>query len=238
MNSSIADSLAITVGKRGGIEFPAEILEFSIDQFLDEGILKDIPFVGWIAKGLSIGMTISDRILYHKILRFLYALNVIQSEATNKFSERIESDSDYRRKVGEHLLLVLDKMDAFDKANLLAIVFDHLLTRDIEHAQFIDLAHVLDRSSLADLKALDVPDSQRIKFNSAGLAAASGILEYGISEPSPGQDLPELGTRLSSFGRDLRDMFRGRFRTRAKDERTQRKKFQELFFQDEIPSTN
>lgn len=238
MNESIADNLVITVAKTGGLELPAEILEFSIDQAIDEGILKDIPFVGWIAKGFSVGMNISDRILHHKILRFLFALEAANEGDLRKFRTKVDADPEFRRKIGEHLVLMLDKVDAFDKANLLAVVFDHFLTGDIEHEHFIDLAHVIDRSTLADLRALGVPDNQRMTFTSTGLAAASGILEFGIAEPEVAEELPQLGARLSRFGRDLRDVFLGRYRTRAEDEKKQRERLWSLFSDQGPQKTN
>ncbi|MES2594169.1 MAG: hypothetical protein V4662_02480 [Verrucomicrobiota bacterium] len=228
MDSSISDNLAVAAAKAGGIELSADILEFSVDQVLDEGILKDIPFVGWIAKGFAIGLTISDRILYHKILRFLLALKSVENTERIEFRNKVDSDPSFRRKVGEHLVVMLDKMDAFDKSYLLAIAFDHFMTEDITHDHFVDLAHIIDRALLADLKTLGVPDNQRMAFSSTGLAASSGILEFGISEPEAGTDLPQLGTRISQYGRDLRDMFLGRFRTRAADQKAAKERMLNL----------
>lgn len=229
MKNSVSDNLALTVAKTGALELPAEILEFSIDQALDDGLLKDIPFVGWIVKGVSVGIAISDRILYHKILRFLFALQDTAKSDREKFRRKIEGDPDFRKSVGEHLVIMLDKIDSFEKANFLAITFDHCLTGDIEHGHFIDLAHIIDRALLSDLKAIVVPDSQRITFSSISLAAASGILEYGISKPEAGDELPDIGTRLTKHGRDLRDMFLGRYRTREEDEKKRRDEIRARF---------
>jgi hypothetical protein len=229
MKSNVSDNLALTVAKAGAIELPAEILEFSIDQALDDGILKDIPFVGWIAKAVSAGMAISDKILYHKILRFVFSIERFAKSDRDQFRSKIEHDPVYRRKVGEHLIIMLDKVDSLEKAHFLAIVFDHCLTGHIEHDCFIDLAHIVSSALLADLKAIGVPDNQRIMFSSTGLAAASGILEYGIAIPEVGKEAPELGTRLSKHGEDLRDMFLGRYRTREEDARKRREIFRKRF---------
>lgn len=222
MKKNLSDNLARTIAETGGLELPAEILEFSIDQAIDEGLLKDIPVVGWIAKGASFGRSISDRIFFHKILRFLIALEKIDKNDREAFRTKVAEDSDFRRRVGEHLLILLDKMDTFEKSSLLAKCFDHFLTGDIDHGYFVDLSHVIERSPLADLQALCVPDNQRIQFRSSAVAAASGILEFGIAEPEPSEDLPQLGTRMSPYGRDLRDMFLGRFRDRQAKEKKRR----------------
>ncbi len=234
MKNTIPDNIAITVSKSDCLELPAEILEFSIDQVLDEGLFKDIPVVGWVIKGLSIKQSISDRMFHHKILRFLYALQEIGKRDRIKFREKIENNKEYRKKVGEHLLLLIDKIDAFDKSCLLAICFDHFLTGDIDHDYFIDLSHVIERTPLSDLKALSMPDNKQIIFGSTGVAAACGILEYGISEPDYEGELPSLGTKLSLYGRDLRDMFRDRYRERIIKEKQRTEHFLKAF---ENPTT-
>lgn len=209
MKESLSDNLALTVAETGGLELSAEILEFSIDQIIDNGILKDIPVVGWIVKGLSFTQSISDRILYHKILRFLFELEKINEADRQKFREKIQKEAGYRRKVGEHLLILINKIDAFDKVSLLAKCFEYHISGSIDLLYFIDLSHIIERSSLADLKALCVPKNQVVRFKSVGVAVACGILEFGLSEPDIDEELPQLGTRMSRFGRDLRDMFLG-----------------------------
>ncbi len=226
---SLSDNLAITVAETGSLELPAEILEFTIDQVMDDGILKDIPVVGWIAKGVSITRSISDRILHHKILRFLIELEVIGEGDREAFRTKIRNEPDFRKKVGEHLLILLDKIDAFDKTTLLAKCFDHFLTGDIEYMYFLDLSHVIGSSQLSDLNALCVPDNQRILFGSTGVAVACGILEYGMADPDVGETLPTLGTRMSPYGKDLRDIFLGRYRERLAQEKEQRERMKKLY---------
>ncbi|MBU2986806.1 hypothetical protein KO528_15685 [Saccharophagus degradans] len=221
-NQSISNDLAITIAKSGGIEFPAELLEFTIDQVIDEGIWKDLPFVGWIAKGVSISRSISDRIFHHKVLRFLIELENINNGNRDYFRENIESDPEFRRKVGEHLIVILNKIDAFDKTSLLAKCFDHYLTKHINYEYFVDLSYIIERSLLGDLKSLCVPSNEVVKFSSDGIAVACGLMEFGIADHDFNEAQVELGTRMSKFGRDLRDIFLGRLRGRVDRERRQR----------------
>jgi len=210
---NISDNLADTVAEIGLMGLPAEILEFSIDQVLDEGLLKDIPFVGWISKGITLQRSISDRILFHKILRFLLALESIDSGSKESFRQKIKSNPKFKRKVGEHLLLILDRIDDLSKPQMIAKCFDHHLTEDIEFAHFIELAQVIERSTIGDLEALSCGSNKPMLFGSVGQAAGCGILEYGICS-SETDESPEIGTRLSRLGEDLRDILRDRFRGR------------------------
>jgi|GEM_PF-3151782 len=221
-SQSLSNDLVLTIAKSGGIELPAEILEFTIDQIVDESILKDIPVVGWLAKGVSVTRSISDRIFHHKVMRFLIALEAVSESERDTFRNKVESDPDFRRKVGEHLLVILNKIDAFDKTSLLAKCFDHFLTEDIDYEYFVDLSNIIERTPLSDLNALCVPSNNKVVFNSAGIAVACGILEFGIAAPNVGEDQPELGTKMSKYGRDLRDIFLGRLRERLINEKAHR----------------
>lgn len=203
--NSISRNLAITVAK-DSLELPAEILEFTIDQVVDEGILKDIPFVGWIAKGLSISQSISDRILYHKILRFLVDLNVDNNAKRDVFRNKIISDPDLEKKVGEHLLVLLNKIDAVEKASLIAKCFNCFLIGTIDHDYFTDLSTTIERSTLTDLKALNNTRSKRTYFSNNGVAVSSGLLTSGIFKND--HDEPEIGYSLSEHGSDLQNIFR------------------------------
>ncbi|MCI5107908.1 MAG: hypothetical protein MRY76_14455 [Pseudomonadales bacterium] len=230
-DKSLSKNLASTVVETGSIELPAEILEFSIDQVLDDSVLKDIPFVGWIAKGLSVSQSISDRIFHHKILRFLYALEDVSSGDKEKFQQKMDSDSDYRDRVGEHLILLLNRIDSLEKTKYLAICFDHLISGHIDYQYFVDLSNVIERSMLSDLKELSTPANKYPKYISPGVAVASGILEFGINDPmiGSGSETPRLGTRLSIHGEDLKAMFDGSFRGKVEH----RRKFQERYFKEE-----
>lgn len=227
-NQSISEKLADTVSKTNSIELPAEILEFTVDQVINEGILKEIPFVGWLAKGVSVSRSISDRIFHHKILRFLVELENVSKGDRDKFRKRIELDEKYRRKVGEHLILLLNKIDAFEKTSLLAICFDHFLIGDIDYEYFVDLSNVIEKSTVSDLKSLCVPTNKRVIFNSVGIAVASGILEYGISSLDLEFGGQELETKISTYGNDIRYMFLGTYREKQAEEIEKRKQFEKL----------
>jgi hypothetical protein len=213
INPSISDELADTVAEAGLIGLSSEILEFSIDQVLEEGLIKDIPVVGWISKGLSLQRSISDRILFNKILRFIIALESFDSGSKDSFRTKIKNNAKYKRKVGEHLLLILDRIEDLSKPEMVAKCFDHHLTGDLDFSHFLDLVHVIERSTVGDLQALSCPDNKRILFGSVGQAVGCGILEYGICK-SEDDEQPEIGTRLSRLGKDLRDVLKNRFRGR------------------------
>jgi hypothetical protein len=123
-----------------GKELLFDFTEFGIDQLLEDGLLKDIPWVGWIIKCKSVYTSISDRILLAKIARFLFALHSHSWEQRNEILERITSTDD-RRKIGEQVLIALEKTDALEKADLLGKVFSYYvrgLLSEVEHSRLVD----------------------------------------------------------------------------------------------------
>ena len=223
-SDSISDSLAMTVAK-GNLELPAEIAEFTIDQIIDDGMLKDIPVVGWIAKGLSISNSISDRIFYHKILRFVMSLEKTDESERTNFIENIANNKEFKKRVGEHLLMLLDKIDSVDKATLTAKCFNYFLRNKIDHDYFMDLSSVISRSTISDLNSLCVPTNKRVSFRNITIAASTGILDYGIYNND--DNAPEIGHRLSDLGSDLRDILLGREPSKFNDNVEMKKRHEE-----------
>jgi hypothetical protein len=56
----------------GGIgDITSDGAEILLDSALDEGFLRDIPILGWIAKTYGLVNTVRERIFLQKIFRFL-----------------------------------------------------------------------------------------------------------------------------------------------------------------------
>ena len=176
-----------------------KLAEFAIDQVLDDGLLADLPFVGWIAKGLSFKRSISDRILHHKLLRFLKTLESVSAGEKAEFRSRISDDPSYRRRVGESLLLVLDRVDDVQKAEIIAKCFDHFTTDDIDLETLQTLCGIVQGSTLADLGALR--DSKSLSPMSLGAGLTTFEFHGGNLEF---EQPPQLQIFLTSMGRQLR----------------------------------
>ena len=80
---------------------------------------------GWIFKTYKAGVTISELILSKKIALFLQEISTISYEDIEKFRQQIDNDGNFNRKVGENLLLLLDRQDQFEKSSMLGKLFSH-----------------------------------------------------------------------------------------------------------------
>ena len=210
-DESLSNALADTVASPQSIELTGELAEFTLDQAIGSEVLKDVPVVGWLAKGLSAASSISDRLLFNKILRFLTQLESLNSKEKAEFTAMVRIDRDYRRRVGERLILALDRVDEPHKLEILAKCFDLFLTGHLDYEEFSELAHVVDRAFLPDIRSLSV--GKRRSLNDGQRMAICG-LATAATEKSVRGNREEFETRyqMSQIGLKLRTILKGTYR--------------------------
>lgn len=108
-------------------------------------VVPPIKFVGDVAR---IALSLPDRILWAKINRFLQAVPI---DGQGDFVRRLKDDPTTRKKVAEHLVLTLDKMDEMEKAEILAKVFTAFAEQKISFETFKRLASSINAAFSGDL---------------------------------------------------------------------------------------
>jgi hypothetical protein len=147
-------ALVRSVCSGGARDITAEGVELLLDSALDEGLVQDIPIVGWLVKTYDVVNSIRERIFLQKLLRFLRETQATAAEERKAFAERMEADPDYQRKVGENLFLLLNRHETVDKSELLGHVFAALVREEISDEEFQRYAFIIDRLFLQDLTHL------------------------------------------------------------------------------------
>lgn len=213
---SFAINLAETLATAPSLELTADLAEFAVDQTLESGVLKDIPFVGWIAKLASVRTSISDSLFLAKLLRFLTRLESLGDADKVEFSKKIRSDPSYSRKVGEKIIFALDRIDDPEKSDILAHCFDHFLTGHLSYEEFAETSHMIDRSMLTDLIGLS-SDQLPFKYSEYGRLVSTGLASFGIAAAQFGEDAPTIGYKLSEGGERLRKILRREFRNHVEE---------------------
>jgi hypothetical protein len=135
-------------------EIIEDIGELGLDQALQDGILRDVPIVKWV---LGIGKTavaVRDYFLIRKIFRFFRSLSEVEPEERLKILGKIESDEEYQRRVGEIIVMLLDRYDHLDKAYLMAKVFCAYGREQISLDEFLRISTSIDRAFIIDLNDL------------------------------------------------------------------------------------
>ena len=152
---SLEDSLVDSIHAPDLTETLAEVAQVGFDQLLSEdNVLRDIPVFGTVVRLAKTVGVIRDRIFLAKVLRFLARLGDIPPQDRVKFVKSME-DRGERQRVGEALVLLLDRMDDMDKPELLAKLFAAYLREHIDLETFRWLASALDSLKPGGVRALN-----------------------------------------------------------------------------------
>lgn len=126
--------------------------ELALDSLLDEGLLRDVPILGTLVKVISASATIADRLFLKKLLTFLLKLQDVSPEERARVIADIDNSKEYRTKVGEKLLYIVDTCEDSEIAELVGRVFKYFLQGQINYAEFLKTASVLQRLNIPDFK--------------------------------------------------------------------------------------
>ncbi len=125
-------------------DLTADLAEAGLDQLFEDGIVKDIPILSTLIRlGTTIGL-VRDYIFTKKVAKFLLGLSEVDPAERTKFLEGVEQRNE-TQKLGETLLLLLDRLDDFTKPVLLAKIFRAYIQRGFDLSTFRRLSTVVDR---------------------------------------------------------------------------------------------
>lgn len=131
-----------------------DVGEVVIDQLLDQGLLKDIPVVGSILKISKIGIDVKNYLFIKKLCQFLSHLHNIPPEKRQDFANRIEREEKHRRRVGENLLLLIDRLDDFQKPEMFGRIFKDYVEGSIDYNILRRLCSAVDKISIQSISDL------------------------------------------------------------------------------------
>lgn len=138
-------ALTETVQSAGVVETAMEYVELGIDAMLEEGVIKEIPFIGTLVSMAKFGVTVRDRLFVQKLLKFLSSLNEIPAEDRRDMVRKLEADAAYGRRVGEHLTEIIERIDSQRKPHMVAKVFSAYVQGTIDAATLHYLNHSIER---------------------------------------------------------------------------------------------
>lgn len=185
MKKSLVASLVKSIGvEASGIA--GEFLEIGIDSLCDEGLLRDIPFVSTVASVFHIGQTIRDRHSILKLAAFIEEINhsIINEDELEKYKTKIETDEKIRNNELSHLLILIDRYVGIDRPRMLAKLYLAYLRNDLQWAELVSYAEVVDRLLPNDCKLLTESDAKGVDYHEVDsgylrLSALGLMVDYG-----------------------------------------------------------
>lgn len=196
------------------VDLTIEYAEMGIDDFLADGILKEIPIVKTIYSAGKLGFSIKERFFVKKLLVFLKELrmNKLSEEKLNDFKNQFDNDARHRTKVTEHLIVHIDSFLNVDKAKVFANLFRAFIDGKFTWDYFTQLSaclndinpkayEFLEQLSKYNFEIPEDRDERKLvrDGNSEALLYACGIA-HQYSSWSSGFKVSPLGKDLYNYG--------------------------------------
>lgn len=180
-----------------------EIAEVGLDALLDEGLLKDIPYLSTLYTLTRSLASARDRLFAAKIRRFLSRAVELTPEEKKKLADELEKSPSRKTILTEVILLSLDKADRLKKADLLGVLFTAHIRGAITEAEFDQLAHAVTSADVLTLfrffETLQLDEKQRPKNLPIGFESLIGPgITRGTGTPST--DSSGTFTRATDLG--------------------------------------
>ena len=128
-----------------------DLAEVVIDSVLDDGLLKDIPIVNIIVGLGNFGSKIHKGIFIKKVLTFLSNLESTTIGERQNFIQKIEKSETYNNKVGEALIMILEKCSDLEKPKIIGKLFKASIKEEIDYQTFLRLCSLIERVHIPDL---------------------------------------------------------------------------------------
>lgn len=152
-NDDLASSLIDSIYSPAISDLSQDVIEIALDSVLEDGLVREIPVVKTI---VAIGKSVAgvrDRIFLRKVLRFYAGLSSLTVEEKESFLRDVESDKQ-RKRLGETLVMILDRYDHLEKPDLLAKLFIAHVRGQIDFGEFQRLSIAVERAFIQDLYRL------------------------------------------------------------------------------------
>jgi len=152
MKNNLSNSFEETLKDSDLQNVAGNLSELIIDSVMKDGVLKDIPVISTIIGLSNIGIKISDRILLNKIISFLFEIKSIPNSKREEMVNKIDNSEKYKIKVGEKILLIIDKCNDYENSQYVAKLFSAYIAEKINYDNFLRGANIIQSVQINDFK--------------------------------------------------------------------------------------
>ena len=193
-------SLVGVIADAGALDLAAALAEGQLDKLLTDGPLKDVPFFGTLIRLWMSGPQVRDWLFMRKLGKFLVPIHQIPSEEREGFARKLDDDPEQRKRAGEHLMLVLERVDDFQKPELISRAFIAYLRGSYNFETFQRLSSAVERCFYTDLfrvaqtgKQVSYSQLTAINLSNAGLIELSAVPQIRAPEAKNQYSTTSLG---------------------------------------------
>lgn len=151
-NRSLVVSMKQTI-EYGNLSFVGDIGEVLLDAALEDGVLKDIPVLGALVGVGKCIKNVYDIRFAKKLIAFLDPIKDVPPGQRAEALNRWEIDQNYRGKVGDTLLGMIERCDDTVKAVWLSKLFYQMVLISNNPRLFMRAEKILSSLSVMDVQA-------------------------------------------------------------------------------------
>jgi hypothetical protein len=187
-----------------------EYVKVGLDAFIETGVAQHIPIVSTIVGVTKIGLSIHDRIFMKKSLELMAPLSSLKPDERRRMVERLEGDANYGRKVGEHLLELLDRIESVRKPRMISRVFLAYLQNEVDAVMLHRLLYTVERIPIHEISSLRIfcerkPEERDAPLFTLQSLASAGLLDAQSAFGGMAFQANEIGTAFLSLRLDAQD---------------------------------
>jgi hypothetical protein len=152
------------------IDLIADYSQCTLDTFLDNEAIKQLPIVKTVVGFIKGGLKIKEIFFVKKLLVFLQRFHSAKTDENEllEFKKRFKTDLNYRVKVVEQILIMNERFISIEKSKIYANLFFAHTSGLLDWEHFITLSAILDNLNIDALKALsnlEFPETHKRYFD-------------------------------------------------------------------------
>ena len=212
MKKNLSECISLEIIKTS-LDLGIDYAEIGMDEIID-GTLKEILFVKSIYSCGKIGYSIKERFFVKKLLTFLkeFHSKILDEDKLNEFRNKFDTDTKYKTKVIENLLVYTDAFLNIEKSKIFANLFREYVNGKFEWMYFVCLADCLNSINISafdflkemseiEFEIKESPNQRKVPRNGEkeALLYSCGIA-YERSSSSSSFNISQVGKELYEFG--------------------------------------
>lgn len=156
----------------------SQIGEYTIDQVIENDLLKGIPILGLLVSGYKTVVNVKDFNLTKKVFRFLYHLKETTPEQRQKFSEKYCETN--QEGTAAALLDILDKLNNWNSVSIVCNLIKAVINEHLTIPQFNRLIVAIQRTAYTDLLQLEKYSENYDEEGLSDALQSSGLIYQSV----------------------------------------------------------
>lgn len=189
------------------------IMEVGIDSFLDDGVLKDVPFLSTVMGVYKVGTSIRERFHFKKLLVFIEGLNknINNEDELKNYQMKFRDNSKFRSEELEYIVVIIDKFLSLEKSVMLSRLYLAYLDNEIIWDEFLVYSEVVDRLFKYDCDRLFMSDINNL-LDGKGVEAFMRLSALGLTrETMRRANSPDRTFEITEFGKKFKKIVNRNF---------------------------